>query len=83
MTNEAYTLVHRGNFGSVEFTCFIDREKMKKEMLRHIQRGDECYILPGVVDFVGFNVRRENDRAASIHMEDKPCFLLPLSCSSP
>jgi len=76
--NEVYTLVYRGNFGSVNFMCFIDREKMKREMLRHLGKGDDCYIVPGVVELVDFNVRHDEDgHIQSVHMEDEPDYVVP------
>lgn len=86
MTNnkEIYTLVGRSNFGAVNFTYFSNREKMKEIMLRYIRKGDECYVIPGLVELVGFRVKYEDDHAIDIFMEDEPDYIAPpgeLECS--
>jgi hypothetical protein len=78
-SGEIYTLVHRGNFGSVSFAYFSDREKMKQEILRHINRGEDCYILPGQIEMVGFHVKYGEDghSASGVYMEDEPDYVIP------
>jgi hypothetical protein len=52
---------------------------MKQSILWHISRGDNCYILPGSVNFVGFNVEcDESGHAVGIYMEDEPDYIIPI-----